>query len=116
MDTLNQTNHNQDRFFQLYNLYLEGHSYRAIGRRFKISGERVRQILDQYANVEQRQILREEINRRRDTSWQTTEISALLESGRSCREVAELLNLSIHRIKRLSARRTRQIRKEKENV
>jgi transposase len=102
----------RERFHQLYALYLDGHSYRALGRRFGISGERVRQILNEYASPDQRGALQDEIFKRRDTSWQTTEIHALLDAGHSCRSVAAALNLSVHRIKRISAERNRRKRTE----
>lgn len=108
MKSTRQTEAGRERFLNFYRLYLEGHSYRTLGRQFGISAERVRQILNDYANTEERKVLREEIDRRCDTSWQTKEICALLEAGNSCRTVAEILNLSIHRIKRLSARLNKQ--------
>ena len=116
MNSTKLTQVGRDRFLQLYSLYLKGHSYRALGRQFCISGERVRQILNTYANTEERKLLREEIDRRHDTSWQTKEICALLEAGNSCRAVAEILNLSIYRIRRLNARRKKQVLESTESI
>ncbi len=104
-----------ERFRQIYSLYLEGHSYRSLGRKFGLSGERIRQILQTQSSTKELQVLRDEITRRYETSWQTKEIQALLDSGHTCRAIAELLNVSFYRVKRLSAKYKKQLREQAES-
>jgi transposase len=97
----------QERFESIYNMYFAGYSYRQIAHEFSISAERVRQILHQYASPTQRIALHDEISKRRETSWQSKEIEYLLEAGNTCKTVANILNVSIDVVKRVSARHRR---------
>lgn len=94
----------RERFEAMYDMYLAGYSYRQIALQFSISAERIRQILHSCATPEQRIALHDEISKRRETSRQSKEIQYLLEAGNTCKSVAEILDVSIDVVKRVSAR------------
>ena len=94
----------QERFEQIYKMYFDGYSYRGIAAEMGISAERVRQILYKYGSPSEILALQNEIDKRRETSWQTKEIEALLDVGNTCSAVAKTLNISIDVVKRVSAR------------
>ena len=94
----------ETRFQQLYELYMEGKSYRELGTLFKISAERVRQILHSGVNDKQLKELRRRIDNRCMNTWRSREVCNLLDAGNNCRQVSEILNISISAVKRVSAR------------
>ena len=94
----------QNRFEAIYRMYFAGYSYRQIAAEFSISAERVRQILHQCSTPAQRIALHDEISKRRETSWQSKEIEYLLEAGNTCKTIANILDVSIDVVKRVSAR------------
>jgi transposase len=93
----------RNRFLEIYERYLDGKSLRDIASEFKISYERVRQILKQGSTKEEFKKIREIANQRRLRTWETTEVTALLENGYSCSKVAKILNISLSSVKRVSA-------------
>jgi DNA-binding CsgD family transcriptional regulator len=97
----------QDRYVKMYELYMEGKSYRELGALFKISAERVRQILHTRSSEHDLVELRRRITNRCMNTWRAKEICNLLDAGNSCRKVAEILNISIDAVKRVSARHKR---------
>lgn len=92
------------RFQQLYEMYMEGKSYRELAALFKISAERVRQILHSGVNDTQLKELRRRIDNRCMNTWRAKEVCNFLDAGHSCRKVSEILNISISAVKRVSAR------------
>lgn len=105
-ETLTQTQR-EYRFQQLYELYMEGKSYRELGALFDISAERVRQILHSGVNDTQLKELRRRIDNRCMNTWRAKEVCNLLDAGNSCRKVSEILNISLSAVKRVSARHKR---------
>lgn len=94
----------EDRFQRLYELYMEGKSYRELGTLFNISAERVRQILHSGVNDKQLKELRRRIDNRCMNTWRAKEVCNLLDAGNNCRQVSEILNISLSAVKRVSAR------------
>ena len=99
----------RERFEKIYKLYLEGYSYRALGRQFGVSAERISQILRQNATPEELKILEEAINSRCTPSYIFTEINQMLEAGTPHRVIAESLKISIDTVKKASVRRNRRL-------
>jgi transposase-like protein len=106
----------QDRFRKMYELYLEGKSLRAISMIMGISHERVRQILTTRSNSFEYRKIKEAIDTRKSKTWQTAEIINLLNVGNSCTSVAEILNISVSAVKRISARYNKDKQKLQENI
>ena len=106
----------QDRFRKMYELYLEGKSLRAISMIMGISHERVRQILTTRSNSFEYRKIKEAIDTRKSKTWQTAEIINLLNVGNSCSSVAEILNISVSAVKRISARYNKDKQKLQENI
>ena len=104
MDSKMTTAELQDRYIKMYELYMEGKSYRELGAIFDISAERVRQILHTRSSEHDLVELRRRIDNRCMNTWRAKEICNLLDSGNSCRQVSEILNISIHAVKRVSAK------------
>ena len=96
-----------DRFQRLYELYMEGKSYRELGALFDISAERVRQILHSGVNDTQLKELRRRIDNRCMNTWRAKEVCNLLDAGNNCRQVSEILKISLSAVKRVSARHKR---------
>ena len=92
----------QDRFRNIYELYLEGKSLREISMIVGVSHERVRQILITRSNSFEYRKIKEAIDARKSKTWQTAEIINLLEVGNSCSAVAQILNISVSAVKRVS--------------
>jgi hypothetical protein len=101
----------RERFEKIYKLYLEGYSYRALGRQFGISAERISQILRQIATPEELKILDEAILSRCTPSYIFTKIDEMLEAGAQHKVIAESLKVSIDTVKKASARRNRRLTK-----
>lgn len=97
------------RFEQIFNLYLEGHSYRDIGRQLNISAQRVGQILYKYATPDEFKTLQKTIERRCVSGWAYEKIEPLLAQGKKHKEIAEILSISVHVVKRASAKRRRHL-------
>jgi transposase len=98
----------QERFRQLYEMYLEGHSLRAISSAVDLSHERVRQILMTCSNSHEYRKIQDVIDLRRSRTWQTKEVLNLLEAGNSCSKVATILNISLSAVKRISTKYNKQ--------
>ena len=92
------------RFQQLYEMYMEGKSYRELAALFKISAERIRQILHSGVSDKQLKELRRRIDNRCMNTWRAKEVCNLLDAGNNCRQVSEILNISLSAVKRVSAR------------
>ena len=101
----------RERFEKIYKLYLEGYSYRALGRQFGVSAERISQILHQNATPEELKTLDEAIRGRCTPSYIFTEIDELLETGTPHKIIAESLKVSIDTVKKASVRRNRRLTK-----
>ena len=99
----------RERFEKIYKLYLEGYSYRALGRQFSISAERVSQILRQNATPEELKILDEAIRSRCTPSYIFMKIDEMLEAGTQHKIIAESLEVSIDTVKKASVRRNRRL-------
>jgi len=99
----------RERFEKIYKLYLEGYSYRALGRQFGISAERVSQILRQNATPEELKILDEVICSRCTPSYIFMKIDEMLEAGTQHKIIAESLKVSIDTVKKASVRRNRRL-------
>jgi len=93
-----------DRFVTMYEMYLDGHSYEKIGKRFGISRERVRQILKKRSSTDEYEQIRQRVLSRRVNTWQVKEIASLISNGYSCREIAGILGCSIDCVKRVSSK------------
>ena len=91
-----------DRFRQVYELYLDGMSFREIGVKFGVSHECIRQLLKRGSTVEEYKVLKMYADKRRGRTWQTTEAINLLNEGNSCSQVAKILGVSLSAVKRLS--------------
>lgn len=94
----------EHRFQQLYEMYMAGKSYRELGALFNISAERVRQILRSGVNDTQLKELRRRIENRCMNTWRAKEVCNLLDAGNNCRQISEILNISMSAVKRVSAR------------
>ena len=93
-----------DRFQRMYEMYMEGRSYRELAAIFDISAERVRQVLHSGVNDTQLKELRRRIDNRCMNTWRAKEVCNLLDAGNNCRQVSEILNISLSAVKRVSAR------------
>jgi len=93
-----------ERFVTMYEMYLDGHSYEKIGKRFGISRERVRQILKKRSSTDEYEKIRQRILNRRVNTWQVKEIASLISNGYSCREIAGILGCSVDCVKRVSSK------------
>lgn len=93
-----------ERFYDMYNLFLEGSSYSEIGRKYGITKERVRQILKNYCTAEQYEQVRKRIEQRSLATWFGKEIISQLEAGSSCTQIAKNLNCSVSLVKRISTK------------
>jgi transposase len=94
----------EHRFQQMYEMYMEGKSYRELGAIFNLSAERVRQVLHSGVSDSQLKELRRRIDNRCMNTWRAKEVCNLLDAGNNCRQVSEILNISISAVKRVSAR------------
>lgn len=102
MDIVKTSEQGQDRFATMYEMYLDGHSYEKIGKKFGISRERVRQILKKKSTPDEYELIRQRILSRRVNTWQVKEIANLIEAGNTCRQVADILGCSVDCVKRVS--------------
>lgn len=93
-----------DRYTAMYELYMEGKSYRELGKIFKISAERVRQILHDRSSGNDLVELRRRIDNRCMNTWRNKEICCLLDAGHNCRQISEILSISIWAVRRVSAK------------
>lgn len=102
------TEHSEDflqgRFVQMYEMYLDGESYEKIGKRFKLSRERVRQILKNRSSDDEYEQIRTRVLSKRVNTWQVKEIANLIKTGHSCRQIAEVLGCSVDCVKRISSK------------
>lgn len=106
----------QDRFRNIYELYLDGKSLRTISMIVGVSHERVRQILTNCSTSFEYIKIREAIDTRKSKTWQTSEIINLLNIGNSCSAVSKILNISVSAVKRISARYNKEKHKSHENI
>jgi len=97
------------RFEKIFNLYLEGYSYRDIGRELGISAQRVGQVIYKYATPDEVTVLKKAIERRCVSGWAYEKIEPLLAQGKKHKEIAEILSISVHVVKRASAKRRRHL-------
>lgn len=88
----------------MYEMYLDGESYEKIGKKFRLSRERVRQILKKRSSEDEYEQIRNRILNKRVNTWQVKEIAALILNGYSCREIAGILGCSIDCVKRISSK------------
>jgi Mor family transcriptional regulator len=92
----------------MYDLFLSGASYSQIGNKYKISKERVRQILKSYCSQEQYKKVSERIEQRCLATWFGKEIITQLDVGYTCSQVAKNLNCSLSLVKRISTKRNKE--------
>lgn len=94
-----------ERFERIYTLYVqEGLSLQQIADQFGISKQRVHQILLKEANEPELLAIKKRADMVERNTWRTKEIEFQLEQGLSCRQIAELLGISINIVKRASTR------------
>jgi transposase len=102
-----------ERFERIYTLYIhEGLSLQQIAERFAISKQRVHQILLKEANEPELMAIKKRADMVERNTWRTKEIEYQIEQGLSCSKIANLLDVSINVVKRVSA----QYRKAKNNA
>jgi len=94
----------RERFEHMYELYMGGSSYSEIGKVFKISRERVRQIFRDWSTPEEYTCIKKQVSRRFVTDEKVDRISSLIQKGHSCSEVADELGYSIDLVKRVSSK------------
>ncbi len=91
------------RYKNMYSLYCEGLTYEQIGRRYGISKERVRQVLLRGASPEEAEHLQFLLRKRRlGASEQAPQILKLLAEGRTQKQVAETVGVSVFAVKRVA--------------
>jgi|DEB0MinimDraft_3_1074331.scaffolds.fasta_scaffold33092_4 DNA-binding CsgD family transcriptional regulator len=91
------------RYKNMYSLYCEGFTYEQIGRRYGISKERVRQVLLRGASPEEAEHLQFLLRKRRlGASEQAPQILKLLAEGRTQKQVAETVGVSVFAVKRVA--------------
>ena len=92
------------RFKKMYKLYLSGASYAEIGKKFKISRERVRQIFKSCSTPEELLNLQKRTQSRLITVEKVDKISNLVRKGLSCKSISDELGYSIDLVKRVSSK------------
>ena len=103
----------RDRFLRLYELYLDkGLTLQQIADQEGISKQRVHQILVHEAKEPELAEIKKRADIAQRNSWRTKEIENLLATGNSCSQVAELLNISVNTVKRVSARFNKRLKCE----
>lgn len=94
----------QERFERIYTLYIqEGWTLQQIADEFSISKQRVHQILLKESKEPELLAIKKRADMRERNTWRTKEIIYQLEQGLSCSKIANLLNVSINVVKRVSA-------------
>lgn len=94
-----------ERFERIYTLYIhEGLSLQQIADQFDISKQRVHQILLKEAKEPELMAIKKRADMVERNTWRTKEIEYQLEQGLSCSKIASLLDVSVHVVKRVSAR------------
>jgi transposase len=94
----------KDRFERIYSLYVqEGFSLQQIADEFKISKQRVHQILMKEAKEPEMLAVKKRADMVERNTWRTKEIIYQLEQGLSCPKIAKLLDISVNVVKRVSA-------------
>jgi DNA invertase Pin-like site-specific DNA recombinase len=106
--TKSQVEERISRVSDIYDMYLSGSTYSQIGAKYKISKERVRQILVSYCTAQQYAKVRERIERRCLSTYLGKEIIAQLEAGHSCSQVAKNMGCSLSLVKRVSAKKNKE--------
>ena len=94
-----------ERFERIYTLYVqEGLSLQQIADKFEISKQRVHQILLKESNEPELLAIKKRADMVERNTWRTKEIEYQLERGLSCRQISELMGISINIVKRASTR------------
>jgi predicted DNA-binding protein YlxM (UPF0122 family) len=94
----------QERFERIYTLYIqEGFSLQQIADQFGISKQRVHQILLKESKEPELLAIKKRADMVERNTWRTKEIIYQLEQGLSCSKIANLLDISVNVVKRVSA-------------
>jgi DNA-binding CsgD family transcriptional regulator len=92
-----------ERYKEMYSLYCEGLTYDQIGQRYGITRERVRQIFLRGASPEEAEHLQSLLRKRRlGASEQAPQILKLLAEGKTQKQVAEAVGVSVFAVKRVA--------------
>lgn len=103
----------RERFSMLYSMYVsDGLSLQQIAIKMNISRQRVHQILIREAREPELQVIKKRADLIAQNSWRDKEIEQQLENGLSCSQIAKLLGVSVHVVKRVSARRNKAKKKQ----
>lgn len=103
----------RERFSMLYSMYVnDGLSLQQIAIKMNISRQRVHQILIREAREPELQVIKKRADLIAQNSWRDKEIEQQLNNGLSCSQIAKLLEVSVHVVKRVSARRNKAKKKQ----
>jgi predicted DNA-binding protein YlxM (UPF0122 family) len=103
----------RERFSMLYSMYVnDGLSLQQIAIKMNISRQRVHQILIREAREPELQVIKKRADLIAQNSWRDKEIEQQLDNGLSCSQIAKLLEVSVHVVKRVSARRNKAKKKQ----
>jgi len=95
----------KQRFADIYDYLMEGKNYAEIGKKYKITKQRVQQIIRQFATDKQYAEIKNRIEQRSLSTFLCSEVLIQLEAGHTCSYIAKTLGCSLSFVKRISSKR-----------
>lgn len=98
----------KERFRDIYECLMEGQSYSQIGQKYKISKQRVHQIVRHFSTAKQYAEIRKRIEQRSLSTFLGTEVMLQLDAGHTCYAISKNLGCSVSFVKRISSKRNKK--------